>query len=413
MTRTLRSQGRLLTGLTLATLLTLGCEPPEVVSTQDRQQRTRAARIEGNVIVQGSARGNAVVFLYAAERPPPPQGSGRPVAFALIPKEELFGSDLDTKSTGPFAAPFTFPLVSPGRYLLRGFIDVDTCRAGKEPCHGPDFIPWFNVTAEPNVGDVPGAAVDPQTLAPRVVEVREGEDGTPLPVLGVSVSFSEAAALRADRPSFVVEGATPIELNGGVKTFKLRAAPMPDVNLTAPVFLVRFMDEDRDGAPDDTNKDGIPELWPRVVIRKLANGGGIAEENDLDNNGQLDAKGVEYTPQVGTSDGEPDLVVLAAGLVPTTFLPELIDSSTGQPRMDAVIPASELTVAVRPSAINARDPSNPVTLAGLPAGRYAVIVIQSTGQVWRVPNELSPELPDLGLPKVESQGFSLQVPSSP
>jgi hypothetical protein len=79
--------------------------------------------------------------------------------------------------------------------------------------------------------------------------------------------------------------------------------------------------------------------------------------------------------------------------------------------MDAVLPVTELTVAVRPLALDARNPAAPVPLAGLPSGRYSITVVQSTGQVWRVPNELSPEVaPAIGLPAVEGQGFSLQVP---
>lgn len=410
---TLRFRGKALAGLTLATLLTLGCEPPAVVPTQDRQQQTRAARIEGNVIAQGTARGNAVVLLYDAERPPPPQGSGRPVAFAVIPQEELFGSDLNTDMTGPFAAPFVFPLVSPGRYLLRGFIDTDTCRPVTASCHGPDFIPWYTVTGEPNVGDVAGAAVDPKTLAQRVVEVREDEDGTPQPVLGVSVSFVPSTTILKDRPAFDVLGASPIELNGGIKTFKIRSRPIVDgvVHLADPKFLVRFADENKDGIPDDANRDNLPDLWPRIVVRKLANGSGLAEENDLDSNGILDTQGVEYLRADGVpSDGLPDQVVLAAALLQDGLPPGLLDNE-GRPQMNVVLEVTELTVAVRPLALDARNPAAPVPLAGLPSGRYSVTVVQSTGQVWRVPNELAPELAStIGLPAVEGQGFTLQVP---
>jgi hypothetical protein len=408
-----RSKRLALAGLALSTLLTLGCEPPPVVATSDRQQHVRSARIEGSVVVQGPARGNAVVFLYDAERPPPPQGTGHPVAFAVVPQEELFGSESGTSTTGPFTAPFIFPLVRPGHYLLRGFIDTDTCRTAAKPCHGPDFIPWYNVTAEPNVGDVAGATVDLATRAPRVIEVREAEDGTPIPVLGVTVSFSDSATVPVDRPAFEVLGPSTIEPTGGVKLLKLRARPIREgaVNLGAPLFLVRFMDEDRNGVPDDANGDGSPDLWPRVVVRKLADGGsGLTDENDLDNNGVLDEQGVDYAHLTSPADGAPDLVVLAAGIVPDALPPGLYDSN-GRAIMDAVLPLPELTVAVRPAAFDARNPSAPAPLLKMPSGRYAVIVLQSTGQVWRVPNELAPSLAaGLGLPPIEGQGFSLQVP---
>ena len=51
-------------------------------------------------------------------------------------------------------------------------------------------------------------------------------------------------------------------------------------------------------------------------------------------------------------------------------------------------------------------------LKTVPKGRYAIIVIQeTTGQTWRVPNELSPEVAaGLGFSPVISQGLLLQVP---
>jgi hypothetical protein len=407
----LRSQGPALAGLLLAALLASGCEPPPVVPTDDRQQQTRAARIEGSVVVTGPARGNAIVFLYDAERPPPPQGSGRPLAFTLIPQEELYGSDLAMNTAGPFTAPFIFPLVRPGKYLLRGFIDVDTCRSEPPPCHGPDFIPWYNVTAEPNVGDVLGAAVDLVSRQPRVIEVGVTEDGTPIPVMGISVSFSDTATLAADRPAFEVVGPATIEPGAGPLTFKLRALPIRQggVNLSSPVFLVRFMDEDRDNAPDDANRDGAPDLWPRIVVRKLADGGtGLLDENDLDNNGVIDPQGQDYPQADGSLDGQPDLVVLSVGIVADSLPPGLYDTEN-RPLMNAVLQVTELTVGLRPIAIDARNPAAPVILKNVPAGRYGVTAVQSTGQVWRVPNELSPMIDDVGLPRIEGQGFSFQV----
>ncbi len=407
-----RSRGLALAGLALATLLTTGCESPPVVPAEDRQQQTPTARIEGNVVAQGRARGNAIVFLYDTERPPPPQGTGRPVSFIVIPQQELFGPELDTDAQGPFTAPFIFTLVPPGRYLLRGFIDVDTCRAGSQPCHGPDFIPWYTVTAEPNVGDVPGAAVDPVTLVPRVVEVSLSADGLPQPALGVSVSFSEAATVLVDRPAFEVVGSSRFEPGESLKLLQLRAHPIREggVDLRAPVFLVGFMDENHDGVPDDTNGDGTPEFWPRVVVRKLADGSLLTDENDLDGDGVIDAQGKDYASADGTLDGQPDLAVLAAGLVPDAFLPDLLDAE-GRPRTDLLLPMTELTVAVRRLALDARDPSAPTPLQTPPPGRYAVIVLQPSGQVWRVPNELSPELAQpLGFPALQSQAFFLEVP---
>jgi hypothetical protein len=74
-----------------------------------------------------------------------------------------------------------------------------------------------------------------------------------------------------------------------------------------------------------------------------------------------------------------------------------------------VVPS--LAVIVQPVAVDVRDPSRRVPLKSVPSGRYAVTLVQFTGQTWRVPNELSPPLALAeGLPPVESQAFVLEVP---
>jgi hypothetical protein len=184
------------------------------------------------------------------------------------------------------------------------------------------------------------------------------------------------------------------------------------VDVRPPGFLVRYMDEDGNGEPDDTNNDGVPELWPRVVVRKLAlSGGGLVDENDLDRNGLLDAEGADYTRFDGTTDGLPDQVVLAAGLVPDAPLAALRAAEmAGRPRMDPVV-VSKLDLVVQPLAYDTRDPRQPMRLKSLPSGRYALILLQFTGQTWRTPNELSPSLtPTFGLPSVDSQSFIIEVP---
>lgn len=402
-----------LPGLALASSLTLlGCEPPPVVPTSDVRQSTRTARIEGNLVIQSRARGNVVVFLYDAERPPPPQGTGRPVSFTVIPAAQVFGPALHGDSPGPFTAPFTFSLVPTGRYTLRGFIDADACLSGAvEPCRHSDFNPWYGVTSEPNAGDVGGAAVDPATGIPMTVEVTEDADGQPQPVTGVAVSFSDTARVPVDRPAFKVQGDPSIVPNGPMRVYRLTPLQIQDgaVDQKPPGMMVSYVDANRDGQPDDANGDSVPDLWPRVVVRKLADVPGVVDENDLDRNGVLDTTGVDYLHADGSQDGKPDLVVLAAGLVPDAPLAALRDSE-GRPRMQpAFLP--ELQVAVRPVALDARDPAAPpALLKDLPRGRYAIILIQSTGQTWRVPNELDPALGSaVALPPVESQAFFLEV----
>lgn len=396
-----------LVGLALACVLATGCEPPPVVPTADHRQNQRLSRIEGQVVVQSRARGNAIVLLYDAARPPPPQGAGRPLSFTVIPAQRLFGP-AEPGFSGPFTAPFSFSLVAPGHYLLRGFIDADTCLTGATPCHGPDFIPWYGVTGEPNAGDVGGAAVDPLTRVPRVVEVATGPDGEPLAATGVTVSFSDSSTVP-ERPAFLVEGGSRFEPAAGPHRLELKPLRVHEgvVSTQSPALLVRYVDD---------NGGGQPELWPRVLVRKLADWPGLtgaqtlADENDLDRDGILDAVGADYLRADGTRDGLPDQVVLAAELAPDPALLDALRHPDGTPRMEAV-PVSSLGVRVLPQAFDVRNPLERVLLKSVPPGRYALTLVQFTGQTWRVPNELSPPLAlENGLPPVESQSFVLEVP---
>ncbi|GMU09423.1 hypothetical protein ASNO1_56770 [Corallococcus caeni] len=387
-----------------------------MVPTADGRQNTRSARIEGSLVVQSRARGNAIVFLYDAANPPPPAGSGRPVAFTVVTAAELFGASLGDSSTGPFTAPFSLSLVEPGRYLLRGFIDADTCRNVPQPCHVSDFNPWYGVTSEPNAGDVGGGAVDPATGATRILEVTTDADGWPQPLTGVSVSFADSATVPFDRPAFQTADAreftpatTPTKLLTLTPQTLTGAVDQRAPGAGSGGFWVQLVDANKDGVPDDANGDGVPDFWPRVIVRKLAEGvRGYVDENDLNRDGVVDAEGVDYARANGGLDGKPDVVVLAAGLVPDPLLAVLLDGE-GKPRPQPVF-VPQLLVAVRALALDARDPAAPAPLAAVPPGRYSVTLLQSTGQTWRLPNELDPALAEaVGLPGVQSQAFVLEV----
>ena len=95
-------------------------------------------------------------------------------------------------------------------------------------------------------------------------------------------------------------------------------------------------------------RDGAPDLWPRVVVRKLADPkAGLLDENDLDRNGVLDADSPSCLHADSTLDGKPCLVVLAAGLVPDGPIAALTDEQ-GNPRMTPAA-IQELQVAVLPA----------------------------------------------------------------
>ncbi len=385
----------------VVTSMLAGCEPPPVFGTSDPRQNRESARIEGEVVVMGRARGDVVVFLFDAARPPPPQGTGRPIAFELISGERVFGQAMgDGSRGGPFTASFGFSLVPEGRYIIRGFIDRQS-----------DFNPWYGVTGEPGADDVGGAAIDALTLAPRVIEITRGVDGALKPVTDAHVMFSDTQTIPVDRPAFKVSGDRVLDLSKPLSLFTLTPETFSSdvLKVERPAFLARYVDDNGDGIPDDANGDGVPDLWPRVVVRKLSDAlPPLRDENDQNRDGVVDELGADYARADGTTDGKADLVVLAAGLVPDALVAALTHAD-GSPILSAV-PVPQLTVAIRPMALDARDPNAPMPLKSVPPGRYAIVVIQSTGQTWRVPNELQPDIAQsVGLPSVESQGFVIEV----
>lgn len=404
----------------LVCLAALGaCEAPPVRPTQDDLQQESNGRIEGSIVFSGAARGNVVALLYSAERPPPPAGTGRPVAFTLVPEQTLFGSAIASSSApGPFVADYVFSQVRPGRYLIRAFLDRDACSGPAGTCRG-DFIPWYGVTAEPNGGDVGGAAVNPSNGAPYVIELLAGaSEGVVVPALGVTVSLSEALTTLPDRPAF---GVSPSSLrlvpSEGPKVVELVALPIDTglIHQRAPAFLAQYIDDDKNGVPDDANGDSVPDFWPKVIVRKLSAQSPLLDENDLDRDGVLDASGADYnhvnpgTGGVVSADGRPDLVVLAAAIDPADVQAALTGPG-GEPKLTPT-PLSRLRLIVRPTALDLSDPKAPAPLSSVPSGQYAIILVQVTGQTWRVPNELSPGVADsLGLPAVASQAFVIQVP---
>ncbi len=319
--------------LALSALVLASCEAPPVFATADKQQNAHLARIEGHVIVSTAARGNVVVSLYDAAAPPPPVGTGKAIAFTVVPRDAVF-ANATPGLTGPFTAPFSFSLVGRGRYLVRGFVDAND-----------DFVPWYTVTAEPNAGDIGGGLA-------RVIEVGVDDAGTPSPALDVPVSFSELAKVPVDRPAF--------ELDGGFALFELNSAPVGTQK--QPVFLVHLVDANGDGVPD-LGSDAKPLVWPRVQLRKVSEADVLVDE--------------------GPS--------LSATIELTTLMPQLVDG-IGH-------------VNVAPTRVTRLTVVGP---GGAAAGRYAVVVIQETGQTWRVPNELAPGLAETrGFIAVPTQGVTL------
>lgn len=414
------ARSAVVTSALVASALLTGCDQPPVVPTSDVRQNVTLGRISGSVVVQGTTRGNAVLSLFDAQHPPPPIGTGHALAFSFVPESDLFG-DAPAGSGGPFTASFNFDLVAPGDYLILGFIDKDGCLPPVTGCRPPDFIPWYSVTREPNQGDVAGGAVDGVTHQPMVVHVGVDDAGVPVPAVGVPVSFSaQLSTLPIDRPAFQLSGGTlQYDPTTGVQTVDLLPAAIPAgiVDEHAQAFLVKYIDDNNDGQPEDINGDGLPDFWPKVYVRKVSDldPTSLTDENDRDKNGLVDDAGVDY-PHLGqdAGDGQPDVVILAAGFVPTNVY-SLLNDSGGQPIRDSsgqliAAPVSSLKLAIKPLALDVTNPAAPVPLAGIPKGIYSVTLVSFTGQTWRLPNELEPPVANAaGLTPVETQAGFIQV----
>lgn len=407
-----------LLGATCAALLVplAACEPPVVYATQDptQSQANATTRIEGSVVVLGKARGNVLVFLYDAANPPPPAGKGSPLAFALVPEAEVFGASPDANSNGPFTGHFVFSRIKPGHYLVTGLVDHDYCpgEPASDQCQKQDFIPWFFVTNQPDYRDVAGLALAdptvPSPAIPRVVEVKDVNH----PVTDVSVTFNDTGMYQYDRPAFAVSVTPGSSLGQGRLDLDISTLPVADatpVGQRRPTFIVRYVDDNNDGVPDDANRDGNPEFWPKVLVRKIA-------ANDPDN--LIDETGLHYDHVDGSVSPNGDVVILGSATVPPmAAIAALQDKGTGKPSTTSFTESSTFHLVVVPQALDISNPAAPVPLKKVPSGRYSITVVNPTTptvQTWRVPNELQPTVSARyntpTLPPLASQSFYIEVP---
>ena len=153
------------------------------------------------------------------------------------------------------------------------------------------------------------------------------------------------------------------------------------VELDPPLLTLVFeADVDEDGLPDDLNGDGLPDvIWPRVLFQKL---------DPEDESGLALAEGGPMLPGVivpldpaDPGNPETNLVLQAAGL----GLPFDGVSSMLVEDLTAVIPALALEFTDGTTAT--LSPLEPY--GDTARGTYQVLVMNNTGQLWTIPNELA------------------------
>ena len=312
--------------------------------------------------------GPAILFRFDCAAPPPPTGAGAPVDFVVVPEESFEGG----------SAPFIFPLVPANScHIIGGFVDRDR-----------DFHYAYSVTSQASAGDLSVSAV--------VSEVGEAVEGSEWIEPVTDLLLRAETSVPLERPAF-----EPVDLQGGEPAaptlyldaegqslgdvlFQLRSHEVRSnlVDVEAPVFTVVFApDGDGDGLPDDLNGDTLPDiLWPKVVIRRLDPSDGTNQRLS-DPLVQLAAVALPLNP-LDPEDAESDLLTQATSLgVP-------IDG-------ESILPATRLTVLVPGLVVTSLEPLELAPLEEIAAsgveviGRYQLLVMNSTGQTWSLPNELS------------------------
>jgi len=353
-----------------ALLCALACENPSLAPGLDEFACggglcAAPGVIAGNVRYAGTARGDAILLLFDTEALPPPDGNGSgAAALARVPEAALF-KNAAPAATGPFSAPFTFTQVPSGRsYQIRAFVDASH-----------QFNPSFDYTRQPRAGDPAGGYGErgpgnQQRWLPLAVAAGQA-------VTGIEVALG--SPLPFDPPSF--------ELVGGSQTLdqdmdrpislKVRATRLDarDASFDHAHFAME-LDRDAEGNRRSSPGDGLDDVFPRVFLRQLTG---------------LDEEGNPVAPA--------SAAIVPCRAISTPLLPALVELPGGATPLAVDV----LEVFVQPWALRARDRTR---LAKIPAGDYQVVVLQRSGQLWTVPNQLG----DPGTPGfVVSQGQTVTI----
>lgn len=341
--------------------------------------------LSGTVVYSGEESPQAViVLLFDALDPPPPAGTGRPVAFSTIPAEDFTGDGAGIQS-----APWSLSRVPDGDWLVSALMDMDG-----------DFHPLLSSNAGATCGDQAGAHLASVTSSELgVVSVEGGE-------LKDDVAILIASTYPTERPAFqfgvnavdqLAAAAGLADPTNGDELFVISSTgiasevlsltgPFDGTDLCDTAFWVHFVDDDGDGVPDPHPEEayaalGIPHSWPRIYLQYL----------ELDE--QSAAAGEAYVAEAIVN---PLLIDLYGGPVPV-----------GVPT-----PLTELEVAFVPAAQHLLPDGSAelVQAPDLPVGSWSVTVVAQTGQTWTLPNELAAfgSLDETFLPASQAQVLVVQ-----
>ncbi len=343
-------------GVVLAGLV--GCEwTPRVV---DSDTGAELGVILGDVLVVGPERpSDTFVLLYDATNPGPPAGFGSPINFDVIPAEAFEESEL-----GSWTAPYALTAVPPGQYLMSALHDTDR-----------DFSPVVDIASGSTCGDWGGGFVgwvesEDGTSGPDTVsfELGPGEllDGVPAAV---------QVPIPIEKPAFTILGGDGIPARGQVG---LDA----DGTLVLAATVVGTEYLELGPLQDLEDKQPCRVSFPFVPVVSYDENGSVSVDD-------MEPPLVFFTQILDPADEAAGAApVVIQGIVEYSveqFLFQLLSNSS--------MPGEALELSVRISE-NGRyflpfssSATGDGLVSELPAGPWAVTVVNAAGQTWTVPNE--------------------------
>jgi len=324
--------------------------------------------IEGTITTSDASDpgGRTILFRFACEAPPPPDGAGLPLDFLIIDEDEWSEGSVDYRFSG---------LTAGTCQIITGFIDRDG-----------DWDGLYGTANQASAGDF--------VIGARVVNVPAADPGTGLVPDVVNQSVIAGLTVPLERPAFTMvdiasagQQAPTMEIAASLGEtesvlIQLTTADVesPVCSATSPLFTFTFApDVDQDGTPEDFNGDGIPDVvWPRVFVRKLDEGdpAGIADQDDP----PVILPGI-IVPLDPTDPFEPTTnLVIQQTLAGIPF-----DGSTPFPQTSLTIAVPGLVVT--DAATQTTAPIEAVAGSMDVEGEYQVLVMNSSGQTWSLPNE--------------------------
>jgi hypothetical protein len=361
----------------LALPLLVSCEVPIDTITDSDAYTTPApgTYIGGSIEVldgiTSEPGGAAILFVFDCDNPPPPVGTGSPIDVVVVAESDFTAGQ----------ASFTVPGVpAESCSLLTGYIDRDR-----------DFDLFYSITAQPTAGDL---AFTSQTVVIGAASATGWVDPAE------NVLLRAEQTLLLDKPAFdaVFRGAPPPEETPegilfefdigtlGTQFVELYtrdlSSEIQDVDSTA--FTVIFApDLDENGLPDDLSGTGFADLLsPTIVLRKLDDSDPTGLTLDADNPIIVPMAGLPFEPPLGMN---AEWGMLAKHI--ELGLP--FDGVSGFTNDRLLVAMRELILIDRATRTTQSIEDFELETGRDVTGTYQMMVMNSTGQLWTIPNEVA------------------------